>query len=58
MPRFSLSPSRLARFYFHECERQLRFAATPAARRPAEGIPTHEFDRGLVTREILESGYA
>ncbi|MFN8124656.1 MAG: AAA domain-containing protein [Thermoleophilia bacterium] len=56
--RFRLSPSRLARFYFHECERHLRFAATPSSRRAAEGIPDLELDQSIVTKAILDAGDA
>jgi DNA replication ATP-dependent helicase Dna2 len=53
-----LSPSRIARFYFHECERFLRYAATPSAARAADGVPRPPIDTRPVTRAILESGYA
>src|SRR5690349_13402368 len=55
---FRLTPSRLARFYFHECERFLRYASTPAARRMDDGVPKPGIDRSLLTRTILDSGYA
>lgn len=53
-----ISPSRVARFYFHECERYLRYSSTPSAERAAEGIPSTPFDTRPVTQAILESGYA
>jgi hypothetical protein len=56
-PPFVLSPSRLARFFFHECERHLRYHATPSALRESEGVPPRPHDTSPVTRAILEGGY-
>ena len=39
-PRFQLSPSTIARYYFLDCERQLRYAAAPMAERAAAAYPT------------------
>ena len=58
MARFNLSPSRLARFYFHECDRYLRYAAATKEQRAVDGIPPIELDHNLVTKAVLESGYA
>lgn len=58
MPRYFLSPHRVARYYFHECDRYLRYAATPDARRQEEGVPPHDLDRSLVTKALLESRHA
>lgn len=55
--RFALSPSRIARFFYHECERNLRYLATPSARRSAEGVPPPPTDASPVTEAILEGGY-
>ncbi|MBL8601566.1 MAG: AAA family ATPase [Myxococcales bacterium] len=55
--RFALSPSRIARFFFHECERHLRFSATPKARRGVEGVPEVALDESPVTASLLEGGY-
>jgi DNA replication ATP-dependent helicase Dna2 len=57
LARFNLSPSRLARFYFHECDRYLRYAAATKEQRAVDGIPPIELDRNLVTKAVLESGY-
>jgi hypothetical protein len=61
MPAESLpkrvSPSTIARYYFHECERFLRYVATPVGSRLAEGIPKAPFDTSPVTRAILDGGY-
>ncbi len=54
--RFVLSPSRLARFFFHECERNLRFLATRD--KSAEGVPALAVEQSPVARAVLEGGYA
>lgn len=57
MARFAVSPSRIARYYFHECDRYLRYAAVPKRNRDAEGVPPYRFDTNVVTRAILDGGY-
>lgn len=57
MARFRVSPSRLARFYFHECERYLRYSTATKEQRKLDNIPPIELDHTLVTKAILESGY-
>lgn len=57
MGRYNLSPSRVARYYFHECDRFLRYTATPKDLKAAEGIPPYDEDRSLLTKAILKSGY-
>lgn len=57
MPKFFLSPSRIARFFFHECERHLRFHATPRSRADAEGVPAAAREASPITAAILEGGY-
>jgi len=54
---FQLSPSRIARYFFHECDRHLRYFATPRAERKALGIPQPPYDASPVTAAILEGGY-
>lgn len=54
-PRFALSPSRIARFFFHECERNLRYLAT--LRKKEEGVPSTPADRSPVAEAILAGGY-
>lgn len=56
-PRFRLSPSRVARFFFHECERYLRYRTATAEQRRADGIPSAEEDRSVLTRAILQGGF-
>jgi DNA replication ATP-dependent helicase Dna2 len=53
-----VSPSRIARFYFLECERYLRFSSTRGTDRSAEGIPKTPWDTSPVTNAILEGGLA
>ena len=53
-----ISPSGVARFYFHECERYLRFSSTRRGEWSAEGIPRPPFDTNPVTQAILEGGLA
>lgn len=58
MVRFALSPSRIARYYFLECDRYLRYMAVPRERRREESIPKVAYDYSPVTRAVLEGGYA
>jgi hypothetical protein len=51
-----ISPSDVARYFFHDCERFLRFRTSSKAEKAASGIPDHDFDRSLLMRAILESG--
>ena len=55
-PRFWISPSQVARYYFHECDRYLRFRAATKAQRRQDGIPDFRADHNLLTRAILNSG--
>jgi hypothetical protein len=56
-PPFRVSPSTIARYFFHDCERFLRYtAATPQLRR-REGIPAPDFDQSPLVEAILASGY-
>lgn len=52
-----VSPSTIARYYFQECERFLRYVATPVRDRPTEGIPAIPHETSPVTKAILEGGY-
>lgn len=58
MPSFVISPSRIARFFFHDCERYLRYHATPKERRRNEGVPDISWDVRPVTTAILQRGYS
>ncbi len=57
MPRFYVSPSRIARYFYHECERYLRYHATPKDRRKADGVPDIPWDTSPVRAAILEGGF-
>ena len=52
-----ISPSRIARYFFHECRRYLRYSSTPKELWDAEGVPAPPFDHSPVTAAILEGGY-
>ncbi|MDP2872828.1 MAG: AAA domain-containing protein [Bacillota bacterium] len=52
-----LSPSRVARYFYHQCPRHLRYHATPSERRAVEGIPNPPYDSSPVTQAILDGGY-
>jgi hypothetical protein len=55
-PKF-ISPSRVARFYFHECARYLRYSSTPAESRSDEGVPPAPYDFRPITKAIFETGF-
>ena len=56
MPRFNLSPSLIGRFFYHDCERYLRYHATPEQERPGTGIPATAIDTSAVTQALLDAG--
>ena len=49
-----ISPSRIARYFFHECPRYLRYSSTPKELWDVEGVPAPPFDHSPVTAAILE----
>ncbi|MBE0669050.1 MAG: AAA family ATPase [Anaerolineales bacterium] len=57
MLKFYISPSRIARFFYHECDRYLRYHATPAKGRKTAGIPPVPWNQSPVGRAILDGGY-
>ncbi len=57
MQPFYISPSRIARYFYHECERYLRYHATPRERRTIDGVPSTSWDTSPVTAAILEGGF-
>ncbi|MAB89515.1 MAG: ATP-dependent helicase [Planctomycetes bacterium] len=57
MPSFNLSPSRIARYFHFDCDRFLRYAATPGKARSDEGVPRPAKEGNPVARAILEGGY-
>jgi hypothetical protein len=56
MVRFNLSPSLIGRFFYHDCERYLRYHATPEQERENAGIPAVTADRSPTTRALLDAG--
>ena len=57
MPKFTVSPSRIARYYFHECDRYLRYTSTPKERRAGEGVPPRRAHRSAIADALLDGGY-
>jgi hypothetical protein len=55
--KFTVSPSRIARYYFHECDRHLRYASTPKERRAEEGVPARSAHQSAIGKAILDGGY-
>jgi len=55
---FRVNPSLVARYFFHDCERFLRYSMTPAAKRSADGVPSHKPDTSPVMEAIREAGYS
>ncbi len=56
MFRFNLSPSLIGRFFYHDCERYLRYHATPEQERENAGIPAIAVDTSPTTRALLDAG--
>src|SRR5260370_17506456 len=57
VPPFRTSPSTIARYFFHDCERFLYYSSASPKTAKREGIPTAEFDHSPLVAAILESGY-
>ena len=55
---FRTSPSAIARYFFHDCERFLRYQAAGPELQRKEGIPPREFDHSPLVKALLESGHA
>ena len=53
---YLIGPARLARYFFHECERYLRYQSTPKKQWSLEGIPPKESEHSPVTRSLLDLG--
>jgi DNA replication ATP-dependent helicase Dna2 len=53
-----ISPSRIANYFFFDCDRFLRFSATPDREKRAEGIPVVPMDTEVVAQAVFEGGYA
>ena len=57
MAKFTVSPSRIARYYFHECDRHLRDASTPKERRAEESVPARSAHQSAIGKAILDGGF-
>jgi hypothetical protein len=57
LPPFRTGPSNIARYFFHDCDRFLRFSSTRSALAAAQGVPTSGFDTSPVMRAVLDAGY-
>lgn len=56
-PPFKISPSRIARYFYHGCQRYLRYsAASTEARLAADRVPRLEREESPVTAAVMESG--
>lgn len=53
----NLSPSLIARYFYFECPRYLRYFATPKEERRPLGIPETEFDFSLTSKQLTETGH-
>jgi DNA replication ATP-dependent helicase Dna2 len=51
-----VTPSGIARYFFLDCDRFLRYSAVPSVARLAEGIPDRDFDTSPLMRDVLDSG--
>lgn len=54
---YKLSPSRIARYFYHECERYLRYSATPSKMRKRLARPIKAQLPTPATAAILQGGY-
>lgn len=55
---YRITPSVIARYFFFDCDRFLRYWAVPADERAAVGIPNPDFDRSPLLRDVMECGLA
>jgi hypothetical protein len=54
---FNVSPSKLARFFYHDCERQLKAAVGSPEQREQWGMTTPVAEENSVVRLLQDSGY-
>lgn len=52
-----ISPSLLGRYFFLNCERMLRYSATPSQRQASDGVPPRNHAGSILQRAILDGGY-
>lgn len=53
---FRVTPSGIARYFFLDCDRFLRYSSSSPLEQQAAGIPEREFDASPLMHEVLESG--
>lgn len=56
-PPFRISPSTIARYFFHDCERFLYYTSATPQERKRQDIPKPAFDNSPLVESILASGY-
>jgi hypothetical protein len=56
-PPFRTSPSVIARYFFHDCERFLYYSSVAPDQRKRLGIPKPAFDHSPLVSALLQSGY-
>ncbi|KKF99595.1 ATP-dependent helicase [Methanosarcina mazei] len=56
MIKHNLSPSLIAKFFYHNCERYLRFHSTPLQMHSKVGIPVVTQNHSPVTKALIEAG--
>jgi DNA replication ATP-dependent helicase Dna2 len=56
-PPFRISPSAIARYFFHDCERFLYYSSVTPEERKKLGLPRPRFDHSAVKEAVLQSGY-
>lgn len=56
-PPFRISPSTIARYFFHDCERFLYYSSATPRERQRQDIPKPAFDQSPLVESILASGY-
>ena len=57
-PPFRTSPSTIARYFFHDCERFLFYSSADPKERRRLNLPAPAFDRSPVKAALLTSGFA
>jgi hypothetical protein len=53
---FHLTPSTIARYFFQDCERYLRYRCAPRTKRESCGISERQFDYSPLMRAVLAAG--
>jgi DNA replication ATP-dependent helicase Dna2 len=56
-PPFRTSPSTIARYFFHDCERFLYYSSADPRERKRQGLPEPDFNNNPVVAALLRSGF-